>query len=77
MHVIVIGTRHFVNLYRHTLIRTAHVEHGLHQLFIRVLIKPFFSELSYSEQDSLEQGLWSGRASRNVNIHRQDLIDTS
>src|ERR1035437_5249201 len=76
-HVIVVGDRHFVNLYRHTLTWTAHVEHGLHQLFTPVLVIPFFPELSYSEQDPLEHGLWPGWASRNVNVYRHDFVNAS
>src|SRR6266849_3329053 len=39
--------------------------------------KQFFSKTPNSEQDSVEEGLWSGRTSRNVNVDGYDVVDSS
>src|SRR5713226_4886215 len=41
------------------------------------LVRQLLSESPDSEQDSVDESLWPGRTSRNVNVHGQDLVDAS
>src|SRR5258708_38438187 len=41
------------------------------------LVIQLLSEPPDSEQDSVDESLWPGRTSRNINVHGQDLVNAS
>src|SRR5258708_36774407 len=43
----------------------------------RAAVVPSFSQTSDRKEDSMQQSLWPGRTSWNVNIHWEHLVDAS